>query len=120
MQVTNIQIDRLRHAEWNPNYMDDSAISRLDRSIDRFGLVQNLVVRPVGGGEYEVLAGNQRLQILRQTGALEVPCVVVELGDAEARLLCQALNRIHGADDLGLRAELVREVLEAMPEEEVL
>ena len=120
MQVTNIQVDRLRHAEWNPNYMDDSAISRLDRSIGRFGLVQNLVVRPVAGGGYEVLAGNQRLQILRQTGAQEVPCVVVELGDAEARLLCQALNRIHGADDLGLRAELVREVLEAMPEEEVL
>ena len=120
MQVTNIQVDRLRHAEWNPNYMDDRAISRLDRSIDRFGLVQNLVVRPVGRGEYEVLAGNQSLQVLRQTGALEVPCVVVELGDAEARLLCQALNRIHGADDLGLRAELVREVLEAMPEEVVL
>ena len=119
MQITNIRVDQLRHAEWNPNYMDDRAISRLARSIDRFGLVQNLVVRPVGREEYEVLAGNQRLQVLRQTGALEVPCVVTELGAAEARLLCQALNHIHGADDLGLRAELVREVLEAIPEEEV-
>ena len=100
--------------------MDGDNLTKLGRSIDRYGLVQNLVVRHMEDGTYEMLAGNQRLQVLSRSGIMEVPCVVVELGDGEARLLCQALNRVHGEDDLGLRAELVREVLEAIPQEEVL
>ena len=95
-------------------------MARLSESISRHGLVQNLVVRPLGGGTYEVLSGNQRLQVLRGMAEAEVPCVVVELGDARARLLAQALNRIHGEDDLGLRAELMREVLDGLSQEEVL
>ena len=53
-------------------------------------------------------------------GHAKVPCVIVQVDDAEARLLAQALNRIQGQDDLGLRAEAIRHVLETMPREEVL
>ena len=94
--------------------------ARLNRSLSRYGLVQNLVVRPVDGGAYELLAGSQRLNALKASGATEAPCVVLDLDDGDARLLSQALNRVHGEDDLGLRAELVRQVLELMPREEVL
>ncbi len=45
---------------------------------------------------------------------------MVEVDDANARLLAQALNRIHGEDDLGLRAELIKEVLASLPEDQVL
>ena len=120
MKITNIPVDLLRQPQWNPNQMDDGNLMKLGRSIDRYGLVQNLVVRLMEDGTYEMLAGNQRLQVLSQSGIMEVPCVVVELEDGEARLLCQALNRVHGEDDLGLRAELLRHVLEELPEEEVL
>jgi len=120
MKITNIPVELLRQPRWNPNQMDDGNLTKLGRSIDRYGLVQNLVVRHMEDGTYEMLAGNQRLQVLSRSGVMEVPCVVVELGDGEARLLCQALNRVHGEDDLGLRAELLRQVLEELPEEEVL
>ena len=120
MKITNIPVDLLRQPQWNPNQMDGDNLTKLGRSIDRYGLVQNLVVRHMEDGTYEMLAGNQRLQVLSRSGINEVPCVVVELGDGEARLLCQALNRVHGEDDLGLRAELLRRVLEELPEEEVL
>ncbi len=58
--------------------------------------------------------------MLKESAQHTVPCVVLDLGDAQARLLSQALNRIQGEDDLGLRAELLREVLKALPQEEVL
>ena len=45
---------------------------------------------------------------------------MVDADDAHARLLAQALNHIHGDDDLGLRGELIREVMQVLPEEEVL
>jgi len=120
MQVVDLPVNDLLEAPWNPNQQDPATMARLTESISRHGMVQNLVVRPLGEGTYEVLSGNQRIQVLRRNGEIKVPCVVVELGDAQARLLAQALNRIHGDDDLGLRAELMREVLDGLPQEEVL
>ena len=91
-------------------------LARLKKSIKRF----DLVVRKLEEGAYEVLSGNQRLQVLRKLAYSHVPCVVVELDDAEARLLAQGLNRIEGEDDLGLKAELLKEVLRTLPQNEVL
>ena len=120
MQVIDIQLSQLHPAYWNPNRMEDAMVNRLKKSITRFGLVQSPVVRPIESGGYEVLGGNQRLQVLRELGYAKALCVLVEVDDNEARLMAQALNRIQGEDDMGLKAELVREILESMPEEEVL
>ena len=43
-----------------------------------------------------------------------------ELADHEAQFLSQVLNTVRGQDDLGLRAELLRDVLSSVPEQEVL
>ena len=74
-----------------------------------------LVVRTIGDDGYETVGGAQRLSVLRKFGVVEVPCVMVEADDVNARLLAQASNGIQGEDDLGLRAELIRQVLEALP-----
>ena len=120
MKVVEVLIELLRDASWNPNVMDDAMLGRLRQSIERFGVVQNLVARILGDGTYEVLSGNQRLQVLRGMGVAVVPCVIVDLNDSKSRLLAQALNRVQGEDDLGLKAEMVREVLESIPQSEVL
>jgi len=100
--------------------MGEDDLARLKHSMEKYGLVQNLVVRPVAPNLYEVLSGNQRLKIMREAGIQNVPCLVIEVNEAHARLLSQALNHIHGQDDLGLRAETVRRVLETISQEEVL
>ena len=120
MNVVELPISKLVEASWNPNRMDEAMLSKLRQSITRFGLVGNLVVRPMSDGLFEVLSGNQRLYALGEMDYTQVPCVVVEPDDAEARLLAQALNRIEGQDDLGLKAELVKEVLKTLPQSEVL
>ena len=120
MKVVELPIEQLREAFWNPNIMDEAMLRRLRESIDRFGMVQNLVARPVGDGTYEVLSGNQRLGARREMGISVAPCVIVDLDDGKTRLLAQVLNRVQGEDDLGLKAEMVREVLETMPQSEVL
>jgi ParB family chromosome partitioning protein len=120
MKLTDLPIDQLREAPWNPNHMDEAMLQKLRESLTRYGLVQNLVVRPLEANSYEVLSGNQRLQVLREQHIDAAPCVVVNLDDAHARLLSQALNRIQGEDDLGLRAEMLKEVLAKVPEVEVV
>ena len=120
MKVIDLPIKQIDEAAWNPNQMDATMRSRLRRSIERFGLVLPLVVRPTEDGNYETIGGAQRLTVLRELGIGPVTCVVVNADDANARLLAQALNRIQGQDDLGLQAELVREVLQSLPQEAVL
>ncbi len=120
MDIVELALGQLREAPWNPNRIDAAMLVRLGESVRRFGLVQNLVVRRTREDIYEVLSGNQRLRLLKNLGVDRASCVVVDLGDAQARLLAQALNHIHGEDDLGLRAELLRDVLEAISEEEAV
>ena len=120
MEVLELPIEHLREAPWNPNVMDEAMLARLTESVRRFGMVQNLVVRELLDGTYEVLSGNHRLRVLKRMGFTWVLCVIVELDDSQARLLAQVLNRVQGEDDLGLQVELVREVLKTIPQSDVL
>jgi len=128
MQVIDLPLDQLREASWNPNHMDSTMRDRLLESLSRFGLVTNLVVRPLRPGSgpalgetiYEVLSGNQRFQVLRDLAFPSAPCLVVDLNDASARLLAQALNRVMGEDEPGLKVALLRDLLDQLPPEEVL
>ena len=120
MKMADLLTTLLTAATWNANIMDDAMRSKLKESIIRFGPVGNLVVRLLPDGLYEVLSGNQRLGVLAELGYTHVSCVVVDVNDAEARLLSQALNHIQGDDDLGLRAELLRDVLRELPQDQVL
>ena len=63
MRVVDLPVGSLREAAWNPNAMEPPMVARLRMSIARFGLVGNLVVRRMDVDRYEVIGGNQRLQV---------------------------------------------------------
>lgn len=119
MEIIEVPLELLRAAPWNANEADEATLRRLATSIGRFGTVLPLVVRPLDDA-YEVLGGNQRLKVYRERGIATVPCVEVQVDDAQARLLAQALNAVHGQDDMNKKAALLRDLLAAMPEADVL
>ena len=120
MQVVDLPVRSIAPADWNPNHMGGLMVEKLRGSIRRFGWVVPLVVRELAPGRYETIGGAQRLGIAQELELDQVPCVVVDANDIEAWLLGQCLNRIAGEDDLGLKAELIRELLGSMPQEEVI
>ncbi len=120
MEIVDLPMNSIIAAQWNPNEMDPDMLSHLRHSVQRFDLVVPLVVRNVGDNRYETIGGAQRLSILRELGMTTAPCVVVEADDSEARLLGQALNHVASSDNLGLRAEVMREILEDKSPEEVM
>ena len=119
MHIIDIPLHLLHEAPWNPNVADAGLLAKLRRSIERFGVIENLVVRPLGDA-YEVLSGNQRLEVYRGLGAAAAPCVVVEVDDAQAKLLAQVLNRTRGEDDLGLKGSLMRDLADTLGPETVI
>ena len=120
MNVIEIPMEQLCQATWNANRMNQPMMDRLKESIRRYGFLENLIVRPIPEDLYEVIGGNWRLKALSEMHFQKIPCVVVDLNDAHARLLAQALNRIEGEDDLLLRAELVKKALESVSAEDIL
>ena len=87
--------------------------AKIRRSIEAFGVVENLVARPhpADAALLEVVSGNHRLEILRELGHVEVPVVVVLLDDTQARILAQTLNRTRGKDDPVAYRRVLEELL---------
>lgn len=111
----------LMPALWNANVVARSTMERIRNSVRRFGIVENSVVRPHPEfeGKYEVLSGNHRLQIYKQLRVKKVPCKIVELDDAMARVLAQTLNRTRGVDDPEKLAALMDEIQQALPKQQI-
>jgi hypothetical protein len=121
MHTQSISVELLLEAEWNANRVRPGLLAKLQRSLEQFGVVENLVARPhpTVPDAFEVLSGNHRLRLLRELGYTAAPVVVVELGDARARLLAQTLNRTRGVDDPRAYARVLEEVLAELEISEV-
>ncbi|HLL87521.1 MAG TPA: ParB/RepB/Spo0J family partition protein [Thermoleophilaceae bacterium] len=62
---------------------DQETLLGLAESIKACGVLQPLVVRPLAGGDYELVAGERRLRAARLAGLDEIPAVVRETAEAE-------------------------------------
>ncbi len=88
----------LRLSEIEPNknqprsFFDEESLIELSESIKLHGLLQPIVVRPLAGGTYQIVAGERRWRASRMAGLTSVPVVIKELGDKEAAELALIEN----------------------------
>ena len=80
---------RLSEIEPNPDQprrdFDPEALSQLAESIATHGLIQPIIVRSTGSGEfYEIIAGERRWRASKMAGLSEVPVIIMELDDRKA------------------------------------
>ncbi len=67
-------------------------LEALAESIREKGVLQPLLVRPLGDGKYAIVAGERRYRAALMAGLSEVPVRVVDLSEKEARLLALVEN----------------------------
>jgi ParB family chromosome partitioning protein len=63
---------------------DDAALEALAGSLRERGVLQPVLVRPVAGGTYELVAGERRWRAARIAGLEEIPAIIRDRDDAEA------------------------------------
>ncbi len=66
---------------------DEAALSELADSIAQHGVLQPLLVRPLLGGGYQLIAGERRWRASRMAGLTQVPVIIKELTDDEAAVI---------------------------------
>lgn len=83
--VLRVPIEKLSPGKYQPRKnFDEEALSGLADSIIAFGILQPLIVRPLGGGHYEIVAGERRWRAAQLAQLHEVPVLMREMSDQEA------------------------------------
>jgi ParB family chromosome partitioning protein len=125
-ELRELPVDQIEPNPEQPRTsFDASALNALAGSISAAGLLQPLIVRPVVGGRYELVAGERRWRAARKAGLDKVPAVIRTSPDDERlqaalieNMVREDLNPVEEAracaalvEDLGIsKEELARRV----------
>ncbi|CAG0976321.1 putative chromosome-partitioning protein ParB [Burkholderiales bacterium] len=91
--LQSLPIDRLRPGRYQPRTrMDEGSLAELALSIREQGVMQPILVRPVEGGRFEIIAGERRWRAAQQAGLREVPALVRAVPDQSALALALIEN----------------------------
>ncbi len=107
--------------DWNPNVMTDAEEDQLGYEIDRFGFVVPLIVRPHPNSPevWEVIDGEHRLTVGMKKGLTGFPCWVIDVDRDTAMQLTPILNELHGTPDQAKLGELLKDLMQRQPEDEL-
>jgi len=83
--VGSLPVGAIRPGKYQPRtHMNEQALKELAASIREQGLMQPLLVRPVGQDQYELIAGERRWRAAQIAGLKDVPALIREVPDKAA------------------------------------
>jgi len=93
-----LPISHLQTGRYQPRTrMDAEALAELADSIRAQGVIQPILVRPVGGERYEIIAGERRFRAAQMAGLSEVPVTIRDVPD-DAALAMALIENIQRED----------------------
>lgn len=97
-ELQHLPLDLIQRGKYQPRRdMDVTALEELAHSIKTHGVMQPIVVRPVGDGRFEIVAGERRWRATQQAGLDRIPALVRELPD-EAAIAMALIENIQRED----------------------
>jgi len=98
LRIEKLLIDQLQPGQYQPRQQfEESALQELADSINVQGVVQPIIVRPVGTDKYEIIAGERRWRASKLAGLEKVP-VVIRQADSQATLAMALIENIQRED----------------------
>jgi ParB/RepB/Spo0J family partition protein len=112
-----VRIVPIDHIEPNPEQprlaFDEETLNELAASIREHGVLQPILVRPVGPNTYQLIAGERRWRASRLAGQATIPALIEEIDDDTAMeiAIIENLQRedLTPLDEAGMYDRMVRE-----------
>jgi len=83
--LSMLPLDQIQRGKYQPRRdMDSAALEDLAASIRAQGVIQPIVVRPIAGGRYEIVAGERRWRASQLAGRKDVPAIIRDIPDEAA------------------------------------
>lgn len=100
MKVVYVDVKNLKSSEYNPRKWQSKAIESLKKSIEKFGIVDPIIVNSAKNRKNVVIGGHFRLKVAKDLGIKKVPVVYLNIPDIEKeKELNLRLNRNLGEWD---------------------
>ena len=107
--LQSLPVERVGPGKYQPRTrMDEASLAELAESIKAQGVMQPILVRPVDGGRYEIIAGERRWRAAQRAGLKQVPALVRTVPDQAALALAlieniqrEDLNPLEEAQGIG-------------------
>tara|TARA_R110000787_G_scaffold192191_1_gene303765 strand:+ start:550 stop:1071 length:522 start_codon:yes stop_codon:yes gene_type:complete len=96
MKIVDKNVSDLIPADYNPREVTKKQYSEIKESIDKFGLVDPLIVNIHPDRKNILVGGHQRLQVIKDIGSKTAPCVEVNLDEKQEQELNIRLNKNQG------------------------
>lgn len=108
MKIQKIKITEINPAKYNPRFISEPALEALRKSIQKFGLVEPLIINK----NMTLISGHQRLKALILENKTEAYCLVVDLNKTEEKALNVQMNnpKTQGIFDYQQLNELLDEI----------
>lgn len=85
VHVDEIEISRIERSPYQArSQFDERELSDLAQSIENYGVIQPIVVRPVEEGKYQIVAGERRYRASALLGLRTIPAIVQKMDDERA------------------------------------
>ncbi|MGH8432992.1 MAG: ParB/RepB/Spo0J family partition protein [Pseudomonas sp.] len=97
-ELQYVPLDLIQRGKYQPRRdMDSTALDELAQSIRAQGVMQPIVIRPIGGGRFEIIAGERRWRASQLAGLDKIPAMVREVPD-EAAIAMALIENIQRED----------------------
>lgn len=95
MDIKTLKIVEVIPNDYNPNVVSVDMMAKLMAEIAHKGLCEPIIVRQAGDA-YTIVDGEHRWRICRDLGWQEIPCIVQDYDDKEAKIKTLQLNYLRG------------------------
>lgn len=112
LEIVPVRVDLIDPNPWNPNVQTDVIARATRESLEHFGFVEPVLLRPKDDGRFEIVNGEHRWKEAQGLGIEEIPAVVRDLADDAAKKLTVILNETTGDPDIVLLGRLLAELQE--------
>lgn len=81
-ELRTLDVERIQPGKYQPRQtMDEDRLQELAASIRAQGLIQPIIVRAIGGGKFEIIAGERRWRASQLAGMKQIPALVRDVQD---------------------------------------